>query len=82
MPTSYRMYRKAPAAVVWTILKSWTHPMDAEPGPALIEINLGTAEERTDACAEITPPRPAQLPQSCSSWRTLPSAPTQADPRN
>ena len=22
---------------------------------ALIEINLGTAEERTDACAEITP---------------------------
>jgi hypothetical protein len=55
VPTSYRMHRDAPATVVRTILKPWTHPLDAEPGPALIEINIGTAGERTDACAEITP---------------------------
>lgn len=37
------------------VLKSWTHPLDAEPGPAaLIEFNLGTADERTDMRAEIT----------------------------
>jgi hypothetical protein len=36
-------------------LKSWTHPVDADPGPTLIELNLGTAGARTDMCAEITP---------------------------
>jgi Domain of unknown function (DUF6907) len=55
VPTSYRMDRDTPAAVVRAILKSWTHPLGGEPGPALIEINIGTAEELTDACAEITP---------------------------
>jgi hypothetical protein len=40
---------------VRVVLKSWTHPLDAEPSPALIELNLGTAEERTDACAELAP---------------------------
>jgi hypothetical protein len=55
VPTSYREYRDAPETVVRTILKSWTHPLHASPGPALIEINLGTAGELTDACAEITP---------------------------
>ena len=37
------------------VLKSWTHPLDADPEPALIELNFGTAMERTDMCAEITP---------------------------
>ena len=37
------------------VLKSWTHPLDADPGPALIELNLGTAAGRTGMCAEITP---------------------------
>jgi hypothetical protein len=55
VPTSYRAHRDAPETVVRAILKSWTHPLSAEPDPALIEINLGTAGERTDACAEITP---------------------------
>jgi hypothetical protein len=54
VPASYRMHRDAPETVVRAILKSWTHPLDAEPGPALIEINLGTAGEWADACAEIT----------------------------
>ena len=55
IPTSDRMYRDAPETVIWAILKSWTHPLDADPGPAVVEINLGTAGERTDACAELTP---------------------------
>jgi hypothetical protein len=41
--------------IVRAVLKSWTHPLGADPGPARIEINLGTAAERTDSCAELTP---------------------------
>jgi hypothetical protein len=41
--------------IVRAVLMSWTHPLGADPGPALIELNLGTAAERTDMCAEITP---------------------------
>ena len=57
MPTSYKFLgmTDGPQTIVRAVLKSWTHPLDADPGPALIELNLGTAEERTDMCAEITP---------------------------
>jgi hypothetical protein len=57
VPTSYLFLGMAdePETVVRVVLKSWTHPLDAEPGPALIVLNLGTAGERTDMCAEITP---------------------------
>jgi hypothetical protein len=41
--------------IVRAVLKSWTHPLDAVPGPGLIELNLGTAAERTDLCVEATP---------------------------
>jgi len=44
-----------PGTVVRVVLKSWTQPLDAAPGPAFIELNLGTAEAGTDACAELTP---------------------------
>ena len=44
-----------PQTIVRAVLKSWTHPLDADPGPALIELNLGTAGKRTEMCAEITP---------------------------
>jgi hypothetical protein len=56
VPTSFGFagFTDGPETVVRVVLKSWTHPLDAEPGPARIEINLGTAEERTDAGAEIT----------------------------
>jgi hypothetical protein len=56
VPTSYRFagFTDGPETVVRVVLKSWTHPLDAEPGPTRIEINLGTAEEHTDAYAEIT----------------------------
>jgi len=44
-----------PQTIVRAVLKSWTHQLDGDPGPALIELNLGTAVERTDMRAEITP---------------------------
>ena len=67
MPTSYKFLgmTDGPQTIVRAVLKSWTHPLDADPGPALIELNLGTAEERTDMCAEITPARPVPSPRRC-----------------
>ena len=44
-----------PGTVVRVVLKSWTQPLDAGPGPVFIELSLGTAEAGTDACAELTP---------------------------
>lgn len=41
--------------VVRVYLSSWTHPLDASPGPTVIEANLGTADCRTDTAAELTP---------------------------
>lgn len=57
VPTSYTFLgmTSGPPTIVRAVLKSWTHPLGAAPGPALIELNLGTAAERTDMCAEITP---------------------------
>jgi hypothetical protein len=40
---------------VRAVLKSWTHPLAADPGPTLVELNLGTAKSRTDASVEATP---------------------------
>jgi hypothetical protein len=56
VPTSYPFggLTEGPGTVVRVILKSWTHPLDAEAGPVFIELNLGTAEAGTDACAELT----------------------------
>lgn len=57
MPASDRFLGLAdgPGIVVRVTLKSWTCPLAAAPGPALIEVNLGTAEAATDMGAEITP---------------------------
>jgi hypothetical protein len=57
VPTSYPFLGMTDGAptIVRGVLKSWTHPLGAEPGPVLIELNLGTVAERTDMCAEITP---------------------------
>jgi hypothetical protein len=51
----YAGHVTGPAATVRVVLKSWTHPLDAEPGPARIEISIGTAKERTDSSVEVTP---------------------------
>jgi Domain of unknown function (DUF6907) len=57
VPTSCKFLgmTDGPDTIIRAVLKSWTHPLDADPGPTLIELNLGTATERTDMCAEITP---------------------------
>jgi hypothetical protein len=44
-----------PDTIVRVTLKSWTHPLGAGPGPARIEINLGTTRLSTDRCTELTP---------------------------
>ena len=57
VPTSDRWLGlvDGPQTVVHVILKSWTHPLNADSGPACIEINLGTRGQRTDSSAEVTP---------------------------
>jgi len=57
VPTSYEFLGMPgdPETIVRAVLKSWTHPLDAEPGPTIIELNLGTAAARTDIYAEVTP---------------------------
>lgn len=55
IPTADRMLVDSPEIVVKVFLKSWTHPLDAEPGPGTIELQLGTAEENTDMCVDLTP---------------------------
>jgi hypothetical protein len=57
VPTSDKFLGAADGSqtIVRAVLKSWTHPLDADPGAALIELHVGTAGERTDMCAEITP---------------------------
>lgn len=57
VPTSDRFMgmTDGPQTIVRAVLKSWTHPLYADPGSTLIELNLGTAAERTDLCVEATP---------------------------
>jgi hypothetical protein len=55
IPTSDRRLRHDPQSVVKIILKAWTAPLDAEPGPCRIELQLATAEENTDMYVDLTP---------------------------
>ena len=55
IPTSDRMLTTGPETIVKVILKSWTHPLDAEPGPGRIELQLATIEHNTDMYAELSP---------------------------
>lgn len=66
VPTSDRFLgtTDGPATVVRVILKAWTHPLDAEPSQARIELNLGTADERTDLCAEVAPSEARAIAQA------------------
>jgi hypothetical protein len=61
VPTSGRWHRDEPEIVVRAILKSWTCPLGADPGPPLVEVNLGTDSQLTDACAELTPAQARDL---------------------
>jgi hypothetical protein len=56
VPACDRMFGlDGPETVVKAFLTSWTRPLDAEPGPGLIELQLGTAETNTNMSARITP---------------------------
>jgi hypothetical protein len=55
IPTADRMLLDGPETIVKAILKSWTHPLDAEAGPARVELQLATTEQDTDMYAELTP---------------------------
>jgi hypothetical protein len=57
VPTAYRFLGLADGdpTIVRAVLKSWTHPLGAGPGPVLIELNLGTPAAGTDLCVEATP---------------------------
>jgi hypothetical protein len=50
--------------IVRAVLKSWTHPLDADPGPTLVELNLGTPKSRTDASVEATPAEARAIAQA------------------
>jgi hypothetical protein len=56
-PTSYKFLgmTDGPQTIVRAVLKSWTQLLGADPGPALVEFNPGTAGERADVCAGISP---------------------------
>jgi hypothetical protein len=53
-----------PETIVRVALKSWTHPLGAQPGPALIELSFGTAVKRTDMCAAATPAEARAIAQA------------------
>ena len=75
VPTSYPFagMTYGDPTIVRVVLKSWTHPLHADPGPALIELNLGTAGERTDMCAEVTPAEARAVARRCWTWRPQPN---------
>jgi hypothetical protein len=62
-----------PQTIVRAVLKPWTQPLGADPGPALIELNPGTAGERTDMCAGISLRGRGLSPGRCSSSRQQPN---------
>jgi hypothetical protein len=55
VPTSDRVLLSDPETVVKVILKSWTPRLDADPGPARVELQLATTDENTDMYVELTP---------------------------
>ena len=54
IPTSDRMLWSDPETVVKVILKAWTSRLDADPGPARVELQLATTEQNTDTFVELT----------------------------
>ncbi len=55
VPTNDRASLHDPYTIVKVILKSWTHPLDAEPGPTQIELQLAEGETNTERYVDVTP---------------------------
>jgi hypothetical protein len=53
--TSFRTFVDSPDSVVKVLVKAWTTPLDAEPGPARVELQLADTEHNTDMYVELTP---------------------------
>jgi hypothetical protein len=72
VPTSYKFpgTTDGPETIVRAVLKSWTRPLDAEPGPAFIELNIGTAPDHSDKYVKIILRSPGP-----SRWHCLTSRP-------
>lgn len=51
VPTSDRLFTNGPESVVKVSLKAWTKPLDAEPEPARVDLQL----ENADSCVDLTP---------------------------
>jgi hypothetical protein len=64
IPTADLKLGTGTETVVRILLKSWSCPLHAEPGPARIEPRLGTAEERTDLNVELTPAEARAIAQA------------------
>ena len=48
VPTSDRLFTDGPESVVKVSLKAWTKPLDAEPEPARVDLQL----ENADSCVQ------------------------------
>ena len=55
MPTFDRMSLNDPEIVVKVVVKAWTCPLDAEPGPARVELHLAPGGVTTEQSAELIP---------------------------
>ncbi len=55
VPTFDRMSLNDPEIIVKVVMKAWTCPLDAEPGPARVELQLAPGGVTTEQSAELTP---------------------------
>jgi hypothetical protein len=55
VPTNDRASLHDPYTIVKVTLKSWTHPLHAEPGPTQVELQLAEGETNTDRYVDVTP---------------------------
>lgn len=74
IPTSDRMALNDPETVVKVSLKAWTPELDANPGPARIELQLGTARGSMNGGSTVRPRTSVgsgKYPTSTSPSRTM-----------
>ena len=75
VPTSDRLFTDGPESVVKVSLKAWTKPLDAEPEPGRVDLQL----ENADSCVDLTPSEAGRSPPPCSKWPRRQSAPARPE---
>jgi hypothetical protein len=73
--TTYRELRDRPLSVVRLTVKSWVSRLDGDPGPARIELELGTAGQHTDQYVELTPDQARMLAVALNGIADIASCP-------